>query len=123
MRKFAVTTVLVPLAGFVASIKPAVAAPLDCHGPIKAEVSGRFLTGAYDVPASVIKRDQHEALAVARQNAIAAWRGKVAAHCPGLSTSWLRAQDRSADVCDQAMGGRFTFCVAARPVKKRWQFG
>jgi len=107
------------LAAAIALIShPAVAA--SCTQRIVGESRvHQALTGAHDgATASKIEAAYTRAFAVARTQAINAWRAKVRATCPGRSTLWLRATRTKIEECDRAMGGRFTVCASAIPAKK-----
>lgn len=61
-------------------------------------------------------RRHYDSVKAARTRAIAAWRQKVAARCPGHSTFWWRAHAKSID-CEGYAGG--VSCeVGARPARK-----
>lgn len=59
------------------------------------------------------------AFAKARRAALIAWQQAVRRDCPGTSSEWRHATRQSIEVCDQAMGGRFTVCVKGEPARRR----
>jgi hypothetical protein len=93
------------------------AADTTCLEPLKG-TSGmqQSLTSATDgVTAAQIKRSYAKAFKAGRAEAIAEWQGKVLKACPDRTTSWLRANTKTVEACEQAMGGRFSVCISAIP--------
>jgi hypothetical protein len=98
----------------VAASGPAPAHSYSCHGGIAA--AGRMANGLNFDPPRLYDTER-----VARSRAIAVWRQKVAARCPGRSTFWWRAHDKRVD-CEGYAGG--VACeVRAVPARKLLYFG
>ena len=90
-----------------------------CLRPVEVMSPGhQALTPAYETatPAQ-IKQSWEQEFAAGRHEAIAVWKAKVAAQCPGSSHLWIRAHAKTIEACDQAMGGRFAVCVKAVPAR------
>lgn len=104
------------MAAVVALAAPARAA--DHCGVVSVEVPGQTLGAGADVSEAYRRVKVAKDHAVAKVAAIRAWSAKVHAECPGDSAIWPLASQRKLDICDQAMGGRFSACASAEPHRK-----
>jgi hypothetical protein len=97
------------LLAMLAASPGALAHPGPCEIGLRA--MGRMANGLnFDPPR------HYDTIKAARSRAIAAWRQKVAARCPGHSTFWWRAHAKRID-CEGYAGG--VSCeVEARPARK-----
>ena len=103
----------------VSAAATAHAAPSSCPGVFEATSNVRqSLTSATEGATSGrIKRSYDSAYAAGRREAIAAWSAKVRGQCGRAFSRWSKAQDKTVEACDQAMGGRFAVCAKAIPAR------